>query len=72
MHHVFRDSLSAGLQHRVLPPDSRQQQQDNGTREFQPQVQQGDPPTPPQAAPWACSPPVRPVHSARPGLRLAS
>ncbi|RCW67424.1 hypothetical protein [Pseudorhodoferax soli] len=42
MHQDFRDSVSAGLQHRHLPPDNRQQQQDNGTREFQPPAQQGD------------------------------
>ncbi|WP_326534027.1 hypothetical protein [Pseudorhodoferax sp.] len=42
MHQDFRDSVSAGLQHRSAPPDSRQQQQDNGTREFQPPLQQGD------------------------------
>lgn len=42
MHQDFRDSVSAGLQQRHAPPDSRQQQQDNGTREFQPVQQQGD------------------------------
>ncbi len=42
MHQDFRDSVSGGLQHRSLPPDSRQQQQDNGTREFQPPSQQAD------------------------------
>ncbi len=63
--HKFRDSLSAGLQHRMLPPDSRQQQQDNGTREFQPQVQQGDASTA-QRATWPDS------QSGRPRLRLAS
>lgn len=62
--HKFRDSLSAGLQHRTLPPDSRQQQQDNGTREFQPQAQQGDGPMAHRAT-W---PDVEPV---RPRLRLA-
>ncbi|MFT3718897.1 hypothetical protein [Pseudorhodoferax sp.] len=38
----FHDALSAGLQQRAERPDSRQQQQDNGTREFQPPRQQGD------------------------------
>jgi hypothetical protein len=42
MHQDFRDSVSAGLQHRHMPPDNRQQQQDNGTGEFQPRAQQGD------------------------------
>ncbi|KQP46120.1 hypothetical protein [Pseudorhodoferax sp. Leaf274] len=42
MHQDFRDSVSSGLQHRSAPPDNRQQQQDNGTREFQPRAQQGD------------------------------
>lgn len=64
MPHHFRDSVSAGLQHRMLPPDSRQQQQDNGTREFQPQSQQGDAPTP-RGAGWPDSQPIRPQ------LRLA-
>lgn len=36
MHQDFRDSASAGLQQRRPLPDNRQQQQDNGTREFQP------------------------------------
>lgn len=62
--HKFRDSLSAGLQHRMLPPDNRQQQQDNGTREFQPQMQQGDAPMA-RRSPWPDSEP------ARPRLRLA-
>lgn len=68
MQHVFRDSLSAGLQHRALPPDSRQQQQDNGTREFQPQMQQGDGPSA-RPAEWSAPAPAR--LSPRPGLRLA-
>lgn len=45
MHQDFRDSVSAGLQQRRPLPDNRQQQQDNGTREFQPPAaarQQGD------------------------------
>lgn len=42
MHQDFRDSVSGGLQQRSMPPDNRQQQQDNGTREFQPPAQQGD------------------------------
>lgn len=45
MHQDFRDSASAGLQQRRPLPDNRQQQQDNGTREFQPRgpsLQQGD------------------------------
>jgi hypothetical protein len=42
MHQDFRDSVSGGLQQRSAPPDNRQQQQDNGTREFQPPVQQAD------------------------------
>lgn len=40
MHQDFRDSVSAGLQQRRPLPDNRQQQQDNGTREFQPPTSQ--------------------------------
>lgn len=41
-HDDFRASSRAGLQQRAAPADNRQQQQDNGTHEFQPPVQQGD------------------------------
>ena len=64
MHQDFRDSVSGGLQHRSLPPDSRQQQQDNGTREFQPPAQQ-------QADGWggADAPPTLQAYLERSRLR---
>lgn len=76
MHQDFRDSVSDGLQQRSMPPDSRQQQQDNGTREFQPPAQQGDASTDAQHTLQAYLERTRlrgelPRPRQRPALRLA-